>query len=89
MYIPKKIKKTILSQLFRDGILVIKLDKKNHRYENLVSIKVMKSLVSKGLVSERYSWNFYYFILKDNGVDYLRKFLNIPNSVTPLTHIAL
>ena len=63
MYISKKIKKTILSQLFRDGILVIKLDKKNHRYENLVSIKVMKSLVSKGLVSERYSWNFYYFIL--------------------------
>ena len=89
MYTTRKAKKMILSQLYRDGVFVVKLDKKNSRYSNLITIKLMKSLVSKGLVGEQFSWNFYYFILQDSGVDYLRKILNIPNSVIPFTHIAI
>jgi len=52
---------------------------------NLEVIKLMQSLHSKELVSERFSWKHYYWFLKDEGIEYLREYLNIPEDVVPNT----
>jgi small subunit ribosomal protein S10e len=90
MIISRQQKKEVYSQLFKDGLMVIKKDKKYFFYkensiESLIVIKLMKGLVSKGFVKEKFSWKYYYFILNDKGIDFLRKFLYIPENVIPLT----
>lgn len=52
---------------------------------NLEVIKLMQSLTSKELVSERFAWKHYYWFLKDEGIEYLREYLNIPEDVVPNT----
>lgn len=39
---------------------------------NLQVIKAMQSLTSKGYVKTRFSWQYYYYNLTDEGLDYLR-----------------
>ncbi|CAO3598625.1 unnamed protein product [Absidia cylindrospora] len=52
---------------------------------NLEVIKSMQSLTSKGLVKTQFSWQFYYYTLTDEGIDYLREFLNLPTEIVPAT----
>lgn len=52
---------------------------------NLEVIKLMQSLTSRELVTERYAWRHYYWFLTDKGVEYLREYLNIPEDVVPNT----
>merc|ERR1712194_167932 len=40
---------------------------------NLQVIKLMQSLKSRGFVTERFSWNWYYYYLTNEGVEYLQK----------------
>jgi small subunit ribosomal protein S10e len=40
---------------------------------NLEVIKSMQSLTSKGFVKTQFSWQFYYYTLTDEGIDYLRE----------------
>ena len=40
---------------------------------NLEVIKIMQSLTSKGLVKTQFSWQWYYYTLTDEGIDYLRE----------------
>ena len=40
---------------------------------NLEVIKMMQSLTSKGLVKTQFSWQYYYYTLTDEGIDYLRE----------------
>jgi len=86
MIISRKEKISIYTQLFRDGVLVVKQVRKSEKKENFVIIKIMKGLLSKGLVREQFSWNFYYFILNEEGVRFLRSYLNLPERVFPLTY---
>lgn len=90
MIISIKQKKEVYSQLFKDGLVVVKKDKKyflekENSIESLIVIKLMKGLVSKGFVKEKFSWKYYYFVLNDKGIEFLRKFLYIPENVIPLT----
>mmetsp|Transcript_1103 Transcript_1103/g.2418 ORF Transcript_1103/g.2418 Transcript_1103/m.2418 type:complete len:90 (-) Transcript_1103:1180-1449(-) len=86
MIICKKKKLTIYTQLFRDGVLVIKEERKSEKKKSFITIKLMKGLVSKGLVKEQFSWQVHYFILKEEGVFFLRNYLNLPENVFPLTY---
>mmetsp|Transcript_47760 Transcript_47760/g.112717 ORF Transcript_47760/g.112717 Transcript_47760/m.112717 type:complete len:90 (+) Transcript_47760:2338-2607(+) len=86
MIIAKKQKLSIYTQLFRDGVLVVKQERKNEKKINFIIIKLMKSLVSKGLVKEQFSWRFYYFTLKEEGIKFLRNYLHLPENVFPLTY---
>eukprot|EP00658_Telonema_sp_P-2_P059285 TRINITY_DN480_c0_g1_i5.p1 TRINITY_DN480_c0_g1~~TRINITY_DN480_c0_g1_i5.p1 ORF type:complete len:138 (-),score=35.49 TRINITY_DN480_c0_g1_i5:150-563(-) len=52
---------------------------------NLQVIKLMQSLKSRGFVNERFNWNWYYYYLTNEGIDYLQKFLNLPSDVVPAT----
>ena len=42
---------------------------------NLEVIKALQSLTSKGLVKTQFSWQYYYYTLTPEGVEYLREWL--------------
>merc|ERR1712224_378404 len=53
---------------------------------NLFVIKLMTSLKSRGFVKEQFNWQWYYWFITDEGIEYLRKYLNIPAEVLPKTY---
>lgn len=48
---------------------------KHHELDipNLEVIKAMQSLTSKGYVKTQFSWQWYYYSLTNEGVEYLRE----------------
>ena len=61
-----------------EGVLVAKKDYNAPKHEeldvpNLEVIKAMQSLTSKGLVKTQFSWQWYYYVLTPEGVEYLRE----------------
>lgn len=52
---------------------------------NLEVIKLMTSLTSKELVTCRFSWKHYYWFLTDEGIEYLREYLHLPEDTVPNT----
>lgn len=87
---PKKNRIAIYSQIFKDGVCVVKKDpmlKKHGEIDvpNLHVMQTMKSLKSREYVRETFSWQYYYYYLTDEGIEYLRSFLNLPSTVKPTT----
>ncbi|KAJ1666125.1 hypothetical protein EV178_002520 [Coemansia sp. RSA 1646] len=90
MYIPTANRKLICKALFKDGVLVAKKDYNAPRHPeinvpNLQVIKAMQSLASRGYVKSQFSWQHYYYTITDEGIEYLREYLNIPQEVFPAT----
>lgn len=52
---------------------------------NLEVMNVMKSMKSRGYVSEQFSWQHHYYFLTDEGILFLRGYLHLPESVVPNT----
>lgn len=50
-------------------------------------IKACQSLASKGYLHTRFSWQYYYYVLNAEGIDYLREWLHVPAEIVPATHI--
>lgn len=46
---------------------------------------MMKSLKSREFVRETFSWQYYYYYLTDEGINYLREYLALPADVAPQT----
>lgn len=83
-----------------EGVLVAKKDYNAPKHEeldvpNLEVIKAMQSLTSKGLVKTQFSWQWYYYVLTPEGVDFLREwcvsriymsilFVNLSNKLSRL-----
>ncbi|KAF8557071.1 hypothetical protein OG21DRAFT_400279 [Imleria badia] len=91
MLISKKNRRIIYENLFKEGVLVAKKDYNAPKHEdlevpNLEVIKAMQSLTSKGLVKTQFSWQWYYYVLTPEGVEYLREWLHLPNEIVPATH---
>lgn len=87
MIISRNEKIFVYTELFKNGVTVIKNEKqKNKKTTKLISKILMERLRSKGMVKETFSWQFHYYTLNDAGVFYLRKYLNIPEKVVPMTH---
>ncbi|KAG6332298.1 hypothetical protein ID866_6793 [Astraeus odoratus] len=92
MIISKKNRRIIYENLFKEGVLVAKKDYNAPKHEelddvsNLEVIKAMQSLTSKGLVKTQFSWQWYYYVLTPEGVDYLREWLHLPSEIVPATH---
>ncbi|KAJ1999576.1 hypothetical protein GGI04_004515 [Coemansia thaxteri] len=90
MFIPTANRKLICKAIFKDGVLVAKKDYNAPRHaevpvRNLEVIKAMQSLTSRGFVKTQFSWQYYYYTLTDEGIEYLREYLNIPQEVFPAT----
>jgi small subunit ribosomal protein S10e len=94
-------------QLISEGVLVAKKDYNAPKHEeldvpNLQVIKAMQSLTSRGFVKTQFSWQWYYYVLTPEGVEYLREWcvvtlcsiypdsrtdrLHLPNEIVPSTH---
>jgi small subunit ribosomal protein S10e len=52
---------------------------------NLAVMNVMKSLKSRGYVTEEFNWGHHYFYLSDEGILFLRNYLHMPETVVPAT----
>ncbi|THG95223.1 hypothetical protein EW026_g6393 [Hermanssonia centrifuga] len=91
MIITKQNRRIIYENLFKEGVLVAKKDYNAPKHEeldvpNLEVIKAMQSLTSKGLVKTQFSWQWYYYVLTPEGVEYLREWLHLPAEIVPATH---
>jgi small subunit ribosomal protein S10e len=47
---------------------------------------VMRSLKSRGFLTEIFSWQWHYYFLTKEGVNFLREYLGLPSNVVPNTH---
>lgn len=61
-----------------EGVLVAKKDFNAPKHEeldvpNLQVIKALQSLTSQGFVKTQFSWQWYYYVLTPEGVEYLRE----------------
>ncbi|ODH14833.1 hypothetical protein ACO22_06516 [Paracoccidioides brasiliensis] len=92
MLIPKADRKKIHEYLFREGVLVAKKDFNLPKHgdidtKNLYVIKACQSLTSRGYLKTRFSWQYYYYTLTPEGLDFLREWLHLPAEIVPATHV--
>ncbi|CDW58220.1 S10 plectin domain containing protein [Trichuris trichiura] len=90
MLMPKKDRHAIYEYLFKEGICVAKKDfhMAKHRdigVHNLYVIKAMQSLKSRDYVKEQFAWRHYYWMLTNEGMNYLREYLHLPPEIIPAT----
>lgn len=90
--IPKEDRKKIHEYLFREGVLVAKKDFNQPKHgeidtKNLYVIKACQSLTSRGYLKTQFSWQWYYYTLTPEGLDYLREWLHLPAEIVPQTHV--
>ncbi|CAE7518410.1 RpS10 [Symbiodinium microadriaticum] len=77
--IPKKSRRAILEHLFKEGVMVVKKDYqacKHNELEDIPNLHVMmvlRSLASRNYLSEIYSWQWHYYTLTNEGIEYLRE----------------
>merc|ERR1719267_121874 len=92
MLVPKKDRLTIYRYLFKEGVMVAKKDCNKEKHDdpelevkNIYVIKLLTSLKSRGYVTERFSWQWYYWYLTNEGITYLREYLHLPDEIVPAT----
>jgi len=91
MFIRRKERIATYAYLFQEGVCVVKKDyalpahPEIETVRNVEVIALMKSLHSRGFVRETYNWCYYYYYLENEGIEYLRGFLNLPEQVVPET----
>eukprot|EP01133_Synstelium_polycarpum_P007424 gene7424-8685_t len=52
---------------------------------NLEVLMCLRSLKSMKHVTEHFNWQYYYWTLTDQGIQYLRQYLQLPETVVPST----
>merc|ERR550537_570452 len=90
MLVPKKNRLAVYSYLFKEGVLCAKKDfgrVKHGQIEvpNLEVLNLMKSLHSRGFVEQNFSWQWFYYRLTNEGIDYLREYLHVSEETVPAT----
>ena len=89
--IPKQTRRAILEHIFKEGVIVVKNDGRASRHNeledvpNLHVMMVCKSLASRAYLSEKFNWQWHYYFLTNEGIDYLRDVLHLPAQVFPST----
>ena len=90
MLIPKKNRLLVYKYLFQEGVLFAKKDFNAPKHPvldvpNLHVIKLMQSFKSKEYVRELFAWRHFYWFLTNEGIEYLREYLNLPSEIVPAT----
>mmetsp|Transcript_30459 Transcript_30459/g.69285 ORF Transcript_30459/g.69285 Transcript_30459/m.69285 type:complete len:145 (-) Transcript_30459:140-574(-) len=91
--ISKKNRRVIYEHVFKEGVIAVKHDPNACRHNepeleeipNLHVMMVMRSLCSRNYVTEKFNWQWHYYFLTNEGIDYLRDVLNLPAQVFPST----
>ena len=88
--VPLKEKLKLYTYFLSEGVFACKKDNvSNHDYlqiPNLHCFLVMRSLVSRGMATEIFSWQWHYYFLNQKGVEYLREYLGLPANIVPKTY---
>ncbi|XP_010545457.1 PREDICTED: 40S ribosomal protein S10-2-like [Tarenaya hassleriana] len=91
MIISEKNRREISKYLFKEGVLFAKKDYNLQQHPlvegvpNLQVIKLMQSFKSKEYVRETFAWMHYYWYLTNEGITFLRTYLNLPSEIVPAT----
>mmetsp|Transcript_23022 Transcript_23022/g.30055 ORF Transcript_23022/g.30055 Transcript_23022/m.30055 type:complete len:159 (+) Transcript_23022:153-629(+) len=90
MYVTKEDRIAVYSYLFKEGVCVVKKDNYKPKHgeidvPNLVVMNLMKSLRSRGYVRVTFSWQYSYCYLTNEGIEYLREYLHLPEEIVPAT----
>jgi len=90
MIIPEKNRREISKYLFQEGVCYAKKDYNLPKHPeidvpNLQVIKLMQSFKSKEYVRETFAWMHYYWYLTNDGIEFLRTYLNLPSEIVPNT----
>ncbi|CAN1751594.1 Protein REVEILLE 6 [Linum perenne] len=88
--IPEKNRREISKYLFQEGVCYAKKDFNLAKHPdidvpNLQVIKLMQSFKSKEYVRETFAWMHYYWYLTNDGIEFLRTYLNLPSEIVPAT----
>jgi len=91
MFISKKNRIAVYSYLFKEGTLVAKKDFYADKHSdalpipNLEVLCLLRTFKSKGYVKETFNWQYYYYFLTNEGIEYLRQYLALPAEIVPAT----
>eukprot|EP00127_Corallochytrium_limacisporum_P003999 Clim_evm48s156 gene=Clim_evmTU48s156 len=90
MLISKPNRKAIYEYLFSEGVVVVMKNTHIPQHpeipvSNLEVMKAMQSLKSRGYVKEQFAWRHFYYYLTNDGIDYIREYLHLPQDVIPST----
>merc|ERR1740122_923245 len=91
--IPKQTRRQVLEHIFKEGVIVVKHDPNASKHNeegledvpNLHVMMICRSLASRGYLDEKFNWQWHYYFLTNEGIDYLREKLSIPPQVFPST----
>ncbi|GAV76309.1 Myb_DNA-binding domain-containing protein/S10_plectin domain-containing protein [Cephalotus follicularis] len=88
--IPEKNRREISKYLFQEGVCYAKKDFNLAKHPeidvpNLQVIKLMQSFKSKDYVRTTFAWMHYYWYLTNDGIEFLRTYLNLPSEIVPAT----
>lgn len=88
--IPKKNRVAIYSYLFKEGVMVAKESQSAPKHmeldvPNLHVVCEMKSLKSRGYITQQFNWGHYYWYLTNEGIEFLRSYLHLPDEIVPAT----
>ncbi len=78
------------NNIISEGVMVAKKDYNAPKHEeldvpNLQVIKALQSLTSKGYVKTQFSWQYYYYVLTPEGVEFLREwYVALSLSIYPI-----
>merc|ERR1711939_770708 len=75
--------KAIHEYIFREGVMVCEKNYELPKHpdvdvKNLYVIKACQSLTSRGYLKTQFAWQYYYYTLTPEGLDYLREWLHLP-----------
>ncbi|XP_058225681.1 small ribosomal subunit protein eS10z-like [Rhododendron vialii] len=90
MIISEKNRREMSKYLFQEGVCYAKKDYNLAKHPeidvpNLQVIKLMQSFKSKEYVRETFAWMHYYWYLTNDGIEFLRTYLNLPSEIVPNT----
>ena len=89
--VSKEEKRAIFTYLLREGVIVVRKDAYLPVHQNVTGVanlKVMmivKSLKSRGYLSEVFNWQWSYYTVSNSGVNFLVKSLGVSADVVPAT----
>ena len=88
--VPLKEKVKLYTFFLKEGVFACREDNttnnENLQIPNLHCFLIMRSLVSRGMATEIFSWRWHYYFLTKKGVDYLREYLGLPANIVPNTY---
>ena len=88
--VPLKEKVTLYTYFLKEGVFACRKDNTTNNetlnIPNLHCFLIMRSLVSRKMATEIFSWQWHYYFLTKNGVEYLREYLGLPANIVPNTY---